>query len=137
MGRGIAGDALDLAGQVEEAMDALVRLVQVAQRRGHGDRLIEPDAELVRHHLRDAVDLAVAETEHATHVADGRPREHRPERDDLGDPVAAVLARDVGDDLVPAGVLEVDVDVRHGHAAGVQEALERQLIADGIDRRDA
>ena len=69
--------------------------------------------------------------EDAPDVADGGPGEHRAERDDLGDVVLAVLARDVGDDLVPAVVLEVDVDVRHRHAVRVEEPLERQPYAIG------
>ena len=92
--------------------------------------------ELVRDGLRDAVDLAVRVAEHAADVADGGPGEHRAERDDLGDVVLAVLAPDVGDDLVAPAVLEVHVDVGHRHAVGVEEALERELVEDRVDRRD-
>ena len=101
------------------------------------DRLVEPDAELVRDGLRDPVDLAVGVAQDAADVADRRPGEHRAERDDLGDVVVAVLAGDVGDDLVAPAVLEVDVDVGHRHPVGVEEALERQLVVDRVDRRDA
>ena len=75
--------------------------------------------------------------QHAAHVADGRPGQHRAERDDLGDVVLAVFPPDVGDDLVAPAVLEVDVDVRHRDAVGVEEPLERELVQDGVDRRDA
>ena len=109
----------------------------LAQRRGGPDRLVERDPELVRDGLRDAVDLAVRVAEHAPDVPDGRPGQHRAERDDLGDVVLAVLAADVGDDLVAPAVLEVDVDVRHRHPVGVEEPLERQLVEDRVDRRDA
>ena len=101
------------------------------------ERLLELDAQLVRDGLGDAVDLAVAQAQDAADVADRGPGEHRAEGDDLGDVVRAVLARDVGDDLVAAAVLEVDVDVGHRHAVGVEEALERQLVEDRVDRRDA
>ena len=105
-----------------------VALDHLAERRRHLERFLELDAELVRDGLGDAVDLAVAEAHDAPDVADRGPREHRAERDDLGDVVGAVLARDVGDDLVAAGILEVDVDVGHRHAVGVEEALEGQLV---------
>ena len=101
------------------------------------ERLVELDAELVRDRLGDAVDLAVGVAEHAADVADRGPGEHRAERDDLGDVVLAVLAPDVGDDLVAPAVLEVDVDVGHRHAVGVEEPLERELVEDRVDRRDA
>ncbi len=78
--------------------------------------------------LGDAIDLAVAVAHDTADVAYGGPGQHRAEGDDLGHVVLAVLARDVVDDLVAAGVLEVDVDVRHGHAVGVEEALEGQPV---------
>ena len=123
-----------------KSMIRLTRRVAVdhaAELRRDLDRLVEPDPELVRDRLRDPVDLAVAVAEDAADVADRRPGEHRPERDDLGDVVRAVLAGDVGDDLVAPVVLEVDVDVGHRHPVGVEEALERQLVGDRVDRRDA
>ena len=111
-------------------------LDHLAERGRDLERLLELDAELVRDGLRDPVDLAVAVAQDPADVADRGPGEHRAERDDLGDVVGAVLAGDVGDDLVAAAVLEVDVDVGHRHAVGVEEALERQLVVDRVDRRD-
>src|SRR5437867_2433017 len=116
------------------AAAGLFSRVRSAERCGDRVRLVEPDAELVRHHLGDPVDLAVAEAEDTPDIPDGRAGEHRPEGDDLGHAVRAVLPRDVGDDLVPSGVLEVDVDVGHRHAARVEEALKGQLVADRINR---
>ncbi len=46
------------------------------------------------------------------------------------------LPRDVLDDLVPAVLAEVDIEVRHRHALGVEEALEEQVVRDGIQVRD-
>ena len=137
MRRGVARHALELAGDVDELVDALVALVHLAEGRGDLERLVELDAQLVGDGLGDAVDLAVAVAHDAADVPDRRPGEHRAEGDDLGHVVLAVLAGDVVDDLVAAGVLEVDVDVRHRHAVRVEEALERQLVDDRVDGRDA
>ena len=137
VGRGVAGDALELPGEVDDPLDRRVGVDLLAQRRRDLERLVELDAELVRDRLGDPVHLAVRVAEHAADVADRRPGEHRAEGDDLGDVVLAVLAPDVGDDLVAPAVLEVDVDVRHRHAVRVEEALERQLVEDRVDRRDA
>ncbi len=136
VGRGVAGDALELLGEADEPAHLGIRVDHLAERRRRLERLLEPDAELVRDGLGDPVDLAVADAQDPADVADRRPGEHRAERDDLGDVVRAVLARDVGDHLVAPAVLEVDVDVGHRHAVGVEEALERQLVADRVDRRD-
>ena len=50
---------------------------------------------------------------------------------------APYLRDDVLDDLAATCVLEVHVDVGHRHAIGVEEPLERQLVADRVDGRDA
>ena len=73
---------------------------------------------------------------HAADVADGGARLHRAERDDLRDVLAAVLLRDVGDDLAAAPFAEVDVDIGQRHALGIQEALEVQVEVQRIDVRD-
>ena len=60
-----------------------------------------------------------------------------PNGDDLRDVLAAVLARDVLDDLAAAPLAEVDVDVGQRHALGVQEPLEDQVEVERIDVGDA
>src|SRR4029079_19214434 len=86
--------------------------------------------------LRNLVDRAVRDLEHAPGIAYRRAGHHRPEGDDLGDPVAAVLLRDVVDDALAAGDREVDVRVRERLAARVEEALEEQPVADRVDIGD-
>ena len=49
----------------------------------------------------------------------------------------AVLLRDVFDDAVAAVHAEVDVEVRHRHAFGIQESLEQQVVLQRIDVGDA
>ena len=51
--------------------------------------------------------------------------------------VRTVFAVDVVDDLLSALVAEVHIEIRHTDALGVQKALEDQIIADGVDIRDA
>ena len=51
--------------------------------------------------------------------------------------VAAVLPGDVLDDLAPARLAEVDVDVGQADALGVQEALEEQVVLHRVDVGDA
>jgi len=42
-----------------------------------------------------------------------------------------VFLGDVLDDLAAAHVVEIDVDVGHGDALGIEEALEEQAVGDG------
>src|SRR4029078_4035747 len=81
-------------------------------------------------------DGAVGDLEHAAGVADGGARHHRPEGDDLRDAIAARLLRPIVDDAVAPGDGEVDVHVGHGLAARVEEALEKEVVADRVDIGD-
>ena len=89
-----------------------------------------------RDQLRDLVDDAVRDLEHAAGVADGGAGGHRREGDDLRDAVAAVLLGHVVDHALAAGDGEVDVHVGHLLAAGIEEALEEQVVADRVEVGD-
>ena len=100
-------------------------------------RVVERDAELERNELGDLVDVAVTHAEHAAHVAHHRLRRHGAVGDDLRDALASVLLRDVFDDAVAPVHAEVDVEVGHRHALGVQESLEQQVVFQRVDVGDA
>ena len=70
--------------------------------------------------------------QHARGVARGRAREHPAEGHDLRDRLAAVLVGDVLDHAVAALHREVDVDIRHRDALGVQEPLEQQVVLERV-----
>ena len=111
------------AGEVGAWLQALLE----ARRAAH-DR--------VRDQLRQPVPHAVVMSEDAGGVPRRRAREHLAERDDLGHAVGAVLVGHVADHALAAADGEVDVDVRHRHALGVEEALEQQVVAQRIDVGD-
>ena len=75
--------------------------------------------------------------EHAARIAHRRLRRHRAVGDDLADAIATVFLRDVVDHLVAADHAEVDVEVRHRHTFGVEEAFEQQVVADRVEVGDA
>jgi hypothetical protein len=138
----VARQPLDLARRLDQLRDLPFRLGPRAQLRGLLERLVERDAEALRHELRDAVDVAVGQPHHPPDVADRRARLELAEGDDLRDalaldPLAVVLAGDVADHLVAAPHAEVDVDVGHRHLLGIQEALEDDVVLDRIDAGDA
>ena len=94
-------------------------------------------ARLERDQLGDAVAEQVRQVEHAADVAHRRLRGHRAEGRDLRHRLRAVLLLDVVDDAVAAVLAEVDVEVRHRHALGIEEALEQQPVAQRIEIGDA
>ncbi len=89
-----------------------------------------------RDQLGDAVHMAVAHAEHAADVAQRGLGGHGAEGGDLAHRVAAVLGLDVVDDALAVGLAEVDVEVGHRHALGVQEALEQQVVLQRVQSGD-
>ena len=138
MGRGVAVEALELQREVDQPLDLLVGLVLLLQELLGLERLGERHriGRIVRHQLADAVDLAVGHAEHAADVAQHRARLQLAEGDDGGDPVVAVLVAHVADHPVALVLAEVDVEVRHRHALGIEEALEQQAPAQRIEVGD-
>ena len=54
----------------------------------------------------------------------------------MGDVVGPVAARHVVEHALAPGVVEVDVDVGHGDAVGVEEPLEEEIVLERIDVGD-
>ncbi len=126
-------------GDVDDLLRRAVRVVGAAQRLARLEAVVERRRAAllrVRDELREAVAGAVVVAEHAGGVARGGAREHPAEGDDLRDRVAAVLLGHVAHHAVAAADREVDVDVRHRHALGVEEALEQQVVAQRVDVGD-
>ena len=57
--------------------------------------------------------------------------------DDHRHPLVAVLLGHIVDDLAAATIIEVDVEVGHGHTVRVEEALEEQSVLQRIEVGDA
>jgi hypothetical protein len=147
---GVAGQVFQLQGQVDQVADVVLGVVAVAEFADDAVRfllraLADADRVFQRHRvgglqrdeLGQPVDEAVRETEHAAGIAQHRLRRHRAVGDDLADAVAAVLPRDVVDHFVAPVHAEVDVEVRHRHAFGIEEALEQQVVGQRVEVGDA
>ena len=122
----VPGDPLEFPRRVDDLADLFVVLVQLLQFLLATQGLLDRDTEFGADQLRDAVDLGERELVDASDVPDRGARLHRAEGDDLGD--VAVLLADVLQDLGPAVLAEVDVDVRVLAAVRVGEALEQQAV---------
>ena len=134
---GIANDAFELVGHLHDFRGVLVALDELAQLRLLVDGLLQGHADLERDHLREPVGQAERLVLGARHVAHDEAGRHRAEGDDLADRVVAVAFGDVGDHPFPAFHAEVDVEVGHGHALGVQQAFEDEAVVERIQIRDA
>ena len=135
MAAGIAHEAFQAPAEVNDVADVLVLVVELPQLRFLGQRDIERHlgAGVVGHQLGDAIHEAVGLAKHPPHVAHHGARRHRAVGDDLGDAVTTVALADVVDDPIATLHAEIDVEVRHRHALGIQEALEEQIVVDRIE----
>ncbi len=133
---GVAGEALQFAGQVDDELDLFFVLVGLFEVVALFQGLVEGHAQLEGHHLGNAVHHPVGVTHDPTHVTHHGLGRHGAEGDDLGDGVAPVTPGHIVDDPVPALHAEVHVEVRHRDPLGVQEALEQQVVFQGVQVRD-
>ena len=115
-----------LAGSLEELGEPAVRL-EVAPDHHRVVRL---------ERLRHPVDERPRKSQRHPDLADRRPCPIRHEIGDHPGVLRSVAAVDVLDDLLPARRREVDVDVRVGRPALVDEPLEEQVVLDRLDPAD-
>nr|WP_233542636.1 hypothetical protein [Kocuria tytonis] len=90
-----------------------------------------------RHGLGEPLPHGERVAEHAGGVLQGLLGLDGAVRHDHGHALVAVLLRDVVDHLGAAAVVEVHVEVGHGHAVRVEEALEDQPVGQGVQLGDA
>jgi hypothetical protein len=138
MGRGVAVEAFELLRDDQQPVDHRIILALGLEARLVLDRLLELDRvrRILRHELAEPVDLAIGHLQHAPDIAEHGAGLQRAEGDDLRHLVGAVFLLDVLDHLVAPVLAEVDVEVGHRHAVGVEEALEEEREAQGVEIGD-
>jgi hypothetical protein len=97
----------------------------------------EGDVEFVRDHLRHTVTIRVAPTHDAADIAHHALRAKSAKGDDLGDRALTVFLTDVFDDFAAAFHAEIDVDIWRADPLRVEETLEDESVAEGVDISDA
>src|ERR1035441_2469544 len=105
--RGVAGDALEAARDVDDAASPGLALIEVVQVTRLGEGTVQGDPDGRRDQLGQPVDIGERDVEHPADITDGGPCGHRPEGDDLGHPVLTVLAGDVLENAVAAAMVEI------------------------------
>ena len=143
----LAGHALQPLGELDDLLRVGVLGVQSAELLGLAVALVGGvehalDGDVLaldggRHGLGEAVAHRVGVAHDAAGVLQGLLGLDDPVGDDLADLVRAVLLAHVLDDLVAPALVEVDVDIGHGDALGVEEALEDEPVAQRVELGDA
>ena len=129
----VAGEPLDLHGQIDQLADFRIVVVDPFQIGAGGNRLFERDVQFLGHQGDDRVDARNGHSQGPADVANGRPGGQRAERADLGDVGGPVRGFDVLDDFAPAILAKVDVDIGRFQPAFVQKPLEEQIVFQRAD----
>src|SRR5205085_8465768 len=90
-----------------------------------------------RYHLRYFFHLAIRHIERTPHVFYRRPRRHRSKGDDLTNRITTIDLGHMIDHIAAAANTEIDVNVGHLIASGVEKTLEEQIVLKRIDIRDS
>ena len=133
----VARQSLEALTHIDDTTRLRILLIHLPQLRIHLQRLIERDVQLVRHLLRDQVTLRIRNIQYTTDIPDDTARRERTEGDDLRYAVLPVLPGHVLDDLLPALVLEIHIDIGHGDTLRIQETLEDEIVTHRVDVGDA
>ncbi len=138
MGRGVAVEPFELQRDLDQPRHRFVAVARLLQGGLAGDRLFQGDRvrRVVGHQFAQAVDLAVGHRQHPADIAQHRTRLQFAKGDDLRHPIAAIFLLDVADHLVAPVLAEIDVEIRHRHALGVEKALEQQAEAQRVEIGD-
>ncbi len=132
----VAGEVFEDESDVDYLARDLFGLIGLLEFRGLLEGFGQIHFQLVRNHFGKAVTVAIAQTHDARDIADDGLGAHGAEGDDLRDRVASVFLADIFDDLRASIIGKVDVDIGRVDAFGIEEALEEQIVADGIDVGD-
>ena len=138
MGRGVGIEPFEPLGDGQHPSDLLVGLRRLLQPRLVRHRLLQRHrmGGILRHELGELVDLAERHFKHPADIAHDAARQERAEGDDLRHPVRAVALAHIGDHLVAPLLAEIDVEIRHRHALGIEEPLEQKAEAQRVEIGD-
>ena len=130
MRAGVPGHSLQLVREIQHPVNLCGLLREVLQLRLAADGVVQRGVE--RDEFGNPVDVAIGQPHHPADIPHSLAGAHRPEGDDLGHVIRAVLVHHVADDFITPAIHEVDIDVRHRVPLRVQEPLKRQPVLQGI-----
>ena len=80
------------------------------------------------HQLSQAVALGIRHFQYPSDIAHRHASEHLTKGSDIADVVFAVFFSAIFNHFVAAGILDINVDIRHGNTIWIEETLEQQTV---------
>ena len=133
----MAGHSLHLQGRVDQLRDLRIGVVHPLQLCRDLQRTLQGHFQFHGDLFCHRIHLLIRDPHYTADIADGVAGCHGAEGDDLRHMVSTVFAVDVINDFLSAFVAEIHIEVRHTDTLRVQKAFKDQIIADGVDIRDA
>ena len=84
------------------------------------------------HHLGQAVTFGIRHLQHARNIAHRRSSCHLTKGDDITDVVMTILICAIFYYLIAPRILDVNIDIGHANAIGVEEALKEQAVLERV-----
>ena len=128
----VSGDTLQLQCHGPDLGGFIVLLEELPQGLLLLQGLLQGHAHFKGNQFGELVGKTVGLALHPGHIADNRLGRHGTEGDNLGNRIAAILLRHIGDHPVTAIHTEVDIEIRHGDPLRVEESLKQQIVFQGI-----
>ncbi len=138
VGRTVTRKALELHGEIDEALHLIVVVVFPFEIGGPVQRPWQRPrvGRMVGHHLAEAIHVPIAHLQDAAGIAQNGARFQFTERDDLSDVIVSVFLLDIADHFAPPRFAEVDIEVGHRDTFGVEKTFKEQTELDRIEIRD-
>ena len=136
VGGGIPGHPLQPHGGIHQFFHSGVPIVEFLETGGILQSGLEGHMGPGGHQLGHHIGFREGEVQRPAHIPDGAPGSHGAEGDDLCHPVGTILAVNIVDDLPPALLTEIRIEIGHTHPLRVQEPFEDQAVFHGIHFRN-
>ena len=124
---------LECFGNIDEMLHFLIVLIHLPERFGNGESFIKRHVQCHGDLLSHSIGFGVTHGKHSAYIPYGTACRQSTECDDLSNMVAAVETVHIVDNLSPAVYTEIDVDIRHGDAFGIEKAFKEQAVLYRID----
>ena len=131
MGGGMAMQPFEIASDIEHARDRRILFRRHPQARLALDCLFKGDGigRILRNQFGELIHLPIRQLQNTPDIAHDTARLQGAEGDDLRDTIMAIAILHITDHLVAPLLTEIDIEVGHGHAFGIEKAFEQQAKA--------
>ena len=130
---GVTRQSFELPRERHDGAHVLLLVLTPFERRLLAQRAIEGHLRIEGNEFGELVDETIGETQHATDVAHHRFGRHGAVGDDLCHLVTTVARGHVFYDFIAAVHAEVDVEIGHRHALGIEETLEQKIVFERVE----